>query len=232
MKKAIVGLRGIDGAIRSLRTRLTNVNDDVQAIAVAIVTHAAGDGNGDVSRALTLAQVVNKSRTMNVAFLIGWFRYFGNCNINLKDDKVGLLSRDSKAYRGGFDVKGAEHNKWYDAFGADGKRAPWYAGPAPAEFQPLTIGDAAADFERFVKREADRLNGTTTVNGKDVPTFNLTDDDRQQLNNALDLVKRVAATIARHERVANLEAEIEKTKQQVDEPVEELISGGGEKMVA
>src|SRR3546814_6712758 len=37
-----------------------------------------------------------------------------------------LLSKDSKAYRGGFDVDGARVNNWQDAFDDKGNRSTWY----------------------------------------------------------------------------------------------------------
>src|SRR6185369_9259082 len=109
-KPKIEGLAGIDKGIKALSGIASNLNERVQDIAVAIVVHAAGPGNGDVSRALPLVQTVNRMRTLNTAFLVGWLAYFANCNVNLRADngkgKVSLISRDSKRYRG-FDPAGA-----------------------------------------------------------------------------------------------------------------------------
>jgi len=204
-KPKIVGLVGIDKGIRALKGIGENLNERVQDIAVAIVEHAAGPGNGDMSRALTLVQTINRFRTMNSAYLVGWFRYFGNANVNLRANdgvgKVSLISRDSKAYRGGFDVDGARANKWYDAFNADGTRSFWYQGPEPAEFQPLGVGDLAQRMMNFVKNTAKLLDSRKEVKGKEVPVVRLSEGERQQIDNALMFIDRIAATLARHEDV-------------------------------
>jgi hypothetical protein len=121
-KPKIVGLAGIDKAIKSIANVGQNLNERVQDVAVAIVEHAAGQGNGDMSRALTLVKTVNRMRTLNAAFLVGYFRYFASTNINLRANdgagKVSLMARDAKGYRG-FDVDGARANNWYEAFGEE-----------------------------------------------------------------------------------------------------------------
>lgn len=223
------GLAAIDKGIKALAGIGNNLNQRVQDIAVAIIEHAAGPGNGDMSRALTLTQTVNRMRTLNSAFLVGFFRYFGNCTVNLRADngkgKVSLLSKDAKAYRGGFDVVGARHNNWYDAFDADGNRSAWYAGPAPAEFQPFTVGDLAARMQTFVKNTTKLLTDTKTVNGKEVSQVRLSEGDEQQVKNALSFIDRIAATLARHEDVeekAKALAEAQEALEQ-DNDVVELI---------
>lgn len=202
--KAYVGDAAIGRAIKSLNTRLENVNDDVQDIAVSIIVHAAGPGNGDMSRALDLCKTVKRHRTLNVAFLVGYFRHFGNANVNLNANegagKVSLIDRKSANYRG-FDVDGARANKWYEAVNDDGERAGWYAGPVPAEFQPYTIGDEAKRIANFVKGERKRLEDTKVVNGVEVPLVKLAEPDRLQMMNALDFMERIAATLARHEDI-------------------------------
>lgn len=228
-RQKIVGDAAIGRAIRSLKGVLEGAgspNNRVQEIAVAIVEHAAGDGNGDVSRALQLVQTVNRSRTMNTAFLIGWFRYFASTNINLRGNDgagtVKLMAKDAKGYRG-FDVDGARVNKWFDAFDEDGNRAPWYAGPAPAEFQPLTVGDLAKDLIRFADREMKKLDDTKTVGKKVVPLVQLADNDRVQFINALDVIRRLANSIARHEEILVTRKKAEELAANVDEPIVELI---------
>lgn len=207
-KPVIVGLAGIDKGIKALRGVGENLNERVQDIAVAIIEHANGAGNGDVSRALTLCQAVKRLRTLNVAYVVGFFRYFGNCNVNLNDAKVSLLAKDSKAYRGGFDPVGAKANKWYDAVNDEGEKAPWYAGPLPPEFKPYTIGDEAQRIANFVKGERKRLDDTKTVNGEEVPLVALTEADREQMLNALTFMERIANTLARHEDVQRKAAEL------------------------
>ena len=230
-KPKIVGLAGIDKGIKALAGIANNLNERVQDIAVAIVEHAAGPGNGDMSRALTLCQTVNRFRTLNTAFLIGWFRYFGNANINLKANdgagKVSLHARDSKAYRGGFDVDGARANNWFDAMGKDGAtRAPWYAGPEPAEFQPMGVGDIADRMSNFVKNTRKLIDSTKEVKGREVPAVVLTDADAEQVKNALLFIERISATLARHEQVAKLTKALEETTEATkqDEVVVKVIT--------
>ena len=232
-RKKIVGLAAIDRNIKAVTGVMDNLNDRVQDIAVAIVEHAAGDGNGDVSRALTLCQAIAKRRTLQVNFLIGWFRYFGNCNINLNANdgagRVSLIKRDATGYRG-FDVDGARANNWYDAFKADGERSNWYAGPAPQEYKPLTIGDLAMRMQNFSKNTTKLLDATKEVNGKEVPAVTLAEPDRKQVEHALAFIDRIAATLARHEDVheaAEKLAEAQKALEQDAEVIEVI-----DKMVA
>lgn len=226
--KKYVGDAAIRKGIKALDKVMGNVNDRVQDLAVSIIVHAAGPGNGDVSRALDLCKVVKRHRTMNVAFLVGFFRYFGNCNVNLNANngagKVSLVSKDAKGYRG-FDPQGAEHHRWDEAFKDDGTRSDWYAGPAPAEYQPQTIGDLAADLNRFVEREMKKLTDTKTVNGKEVPIVQLTEGDREQFTNAMELLNRISATLARHEDLAKAKAAVADAEQliEADAEVVELI---------
>jgi hypothetical protein len=219
-KPKIVGLAGIDKAIKSIANVGQNLNERVQDVAVAIVEHAAGQGNGDMSRALTLVKTVNRMRTLNAAFLVGYFRYFASTNINLRANdgagKVSLMARDAKGYRG-FDVDGARANNWYEAFGENGERSNWYAGPAPAEFQPLTVGDLAGRMANFVKNTAKLLTGTKDVNGKDVPVVFLSEGDRKQVENALLFIDRIAATLARHEDVELKAQELAKAQEALEQ---------------
>jgi hypothetical protein len=216
-KRKIVGLKGIDAAIKRVDGVLGNVNEQVQDIAVAIVEHGAGQGNGDMSRALTLCQMVKRHRSLNLAFLVGWFRHFGNCNVNLRANdgagKVSLVSRDAKGYRG-FDVLGAQHNNWFDAYDEKGEKAGWYQGPPPPEFQPETVGDIADRIQRFVVNTGKLLEKTETVNGKEVPAVRLAETDKQQVANALQFMSRIAATLARHEEIEQLGQKLAKTMEE------------------
>jgi hypothetical protein len=216
----IVGLAGIDKAIKAIGAVSANLNERVQDVAVAIIEHAAGPGNGDMSRALTLCQTVRRTRTLNTAFLVGFFRHFGNANINFNANdgagKVSLLSKDSKGYRG-FDVDGARANNWYEAIDDKGERAPWYAGPMPAEYQPLTVGDLANRMVNFAKNTAKMLDDTKTVNGKEYPVVTLSEGDRKQVENALIFLDRIAATLARHEDVERKAQELAKAQEATEQ---------------
>jgi hypothetical protein len=200
----IVGLAAIDKAIKGIVNVGSNLNERVQDVAVAIIEHANGDGNGDVSRALTLVQAANKLRTLNQAYLIGFFRYFGNCTVNLGANngagKVSLVAKDAKGYRG-FDVDGAKHNKWYDAFDAAGNRAPWYAGPAPAVYTPGGIGDVADYLHGVVKTLNDRISKEIEKPGYKGVAIVLPEGDKQQVQNAMLFIERIANTLARHEEI-------------------------------
>lgn len=227
----LVGLAAIDRAIRTFKGNIVNTNERVQEILVAIVEHAAGAGNGDVSRALTICQVIKSSRTMNAAYAVGWFAAFAGTNVNLAKGTVNLFSKDSKKQRG-FRVDEARANNWFDAVDANGERAPWYAGPTPEDFQSEGIGDIATRIERFVKRMNDSLDGTKTVKGKEVPLVKLSDADREQVHNALELMARTAATLARHERIQALREQVANEEGAKDEVIEELLTAPMEKAVA
>jgi hypothetical protein len=237
-KPQIKGLAGIDKAIKAIAGVSQNLNERVQDVAVAIIEHAAGPGNGDMSRALTLCQTVKRTRTLNVAFLVGYFRYFGSTNVNLsaKDGQgsVNLISKDSLSYRG-FDVDGARVNNWFDAMKADGERSAWYAGPAPAEFQPYGIGDIAERMANFCKNTAKLLDSTKTVNGKELPAVRLAEGDRKQVEAALLFIQRISQTLARHEEVeqaAQALAKAQEATEQDNEIVEVLHNVAKEQAVA
>jgi hypothetical protein len=234
-KPKIVGLAGIDKGIKSLAGIGQNLNERVQDLAVAIIDHGANAGNGDMSRALTLVQTVNRMRSLNTAFLVGFLRYFGNCNVNLRANdgkgKVSLIARDAKAYRG-FDVAGATANNWYEAFDEQGNRSNWYAGPQPAEFQPMTVGDIATRMSDFSKRTTKLLDDTKTVGGKDVPVVALTEQDRQQVSHALAFIDRIAATLARHETVAELTAKLAEEQGALEQDNEVVAVLNADKAVA
>jgi hypothetical protein len=231
-RKKYVGDAAIGRAIKSLGGVLNNVNERVQDIAVSIIEHAAGPGNGDMSRALDLCKTVARYKTLNVAYLVGFFAYYGNANVNLRANdgagKVSLISKDSKRYRG-FDPAGAAHNNWNEAFDDKGNRAKWYAGPEPAEFQPMTIGDLAARMQGFVKNTNKLISpeNTKEVKGKNVPVFSLSEGDRQQVEHALAFIDRIANTLARHEEVeqaAKKFAEAQEALEQDNDVVEAIES--------
>lgn len=221
--KLLVGVAAISGAIKEIAGVAQNLQDRVQCVAASIIAHAAGPGNGDVSLALDLCKMVKRYPTLNTNFLVGYLRHFGSMNVNLRADngkgKVSLLSRDAKGYRG-FDVDGAKANNWYEAVDSDGNRAPWYQGPTPETYTPGGIGDVADSIHNFVKRTAERLDGTKTIGDKEVPLFEISKEDREQLDNALAFMDRLSATIARKERVAELtaarEAEIKAAEQDTE----------------
>lgn len=222
----MVGLAAIDRAIKSIAGVATNLNERVQETAVAIVEHAAGAGNGDVSRALTLCQAVKRTRTLNASFLVGFFSAFAGTNVNLRgnDGKgtVNLYARDSKKQRG-FQVDEARANNWFDAVDpATGERANWYQGPQPEDYVPEGIGDVADRFLRFTKRVNDDLGKTKTVKGKEVPVISLNDADKEQLHNALAFVERIAATLKRHEDVEQLKARLETATKEAGQDEEVL----------
>lgn len=224
-RKTYQGDAQIRNAIKSLSGVIENVNNRVQDIATSIIEHAAGAGNGDMSRALDLCKTVARHRTLQVNYLIGYFKYFASTNINLRandgEGKVSLMSKDSKGYRG-FDVDGARANCWFEAFDDEGNRSTWYAGPAPADYQPLTIGDLAERMRRFSKNTAKLLDDTKTVNGKEVPAVQLNEADQTQVEHALAFIDRIANTLARHDEVAKLAAELKAKQNEAGEDEEVL----------
>lgn len=232
----IVGLAAISKAIKALDGIAGSLNERVQEVAVAIVEHGAGAGNGDMSKALDLVKLARKHR-LNTAFLTGWFAYFGNCTVNLRANdgagKVSLITKDAKRYRG-FDVDGARANNWFDAIDENGNRARWYEGPEPAEFQPEGVGGIADRMYRFSKRVNDDLTKTRTIAGKEVPLFALTKEEEAQVHAALSFVERVAATLARREEVAELEAKLKAATAATaqDEEVVAVLNAPQERAVA
>jgi hypothetical protein len=222
----IEGLAGIDKAIKQIAGVGDNLNARIQAVAVAIVEHAAGAGNGDMSRALKLVKTTVRFRSINTAFLVGWFRHFASTTINLKANdgagKVSLMARDAKGYRG-FDVDGARANKWFEAVDANGDRAAWYAGPTPQAFEPETIGSIAMDMRRFVKRTTDKITGKVKVGDAEVDRVRLTEDQTQQVTAALAFLDRIANTLARGEEVAKLAAAQAELEAQNDDVVAEAL---------
>lgn len=214
----IEGLAGIDKAIKAIAGVGANLNERIQDTAVAIVEHAAGAGNGDVSRALTLCQTVARFRSLDVGFLVGYFAAFAGTNVNLKKATVNLFSKDSKKQRG-FRVDEARANNWFDAIDEDGKRAPWYQGPDRPPFQPDTIGDLMDYYIKTGKRLLERLDGKKMVNGKEVPLVAINKADRQRLETAVQMITDIAQTIARHEDAAKLYSKVAN-----DEEVEEAVA--------
>lgn len=214
--KLLVGVAAISAGIKEIAGVADNLNARIQQSLESIIAHAAGDGNGDVSLALDLVKATKRYRTINTAFIIGYLRHFGSITINLKANngkgKVSLMSKDAKGYRG-FDVEGAKVHNWFDAVNDDGERAAWYQGPTPEAYEPDTIGDVSGRYMNFVKRERERLDGTKTVGGKEVPLVRVSESDRKALESALDLFERFATTLARHE-------DLEKLKQQMAEATE------------
>lgn len=207
-RKKIVGTAMIDRAIKSINGIIENVNERVHEVALAIVEHADGAGNGDVSRALTLCQMTKRHKSINTNFLVGWFAAFAGTNVNLNKGTVNLFSKDSKKQRG-FRVAEAKANKWFEAIDNEGNRAAWYAGPQPEEYTPEGIGGVADTLHRTVKRLAERLDDTKKVNGKEVPLYKLTAEQRTEVDNALAFIDRISATLARQESVAALKQQLE-----------------------
>lgn len=223
MANKIVGLAGIDKAIKQIAGVGANLNERVQECAVAIIEHAAGAGNGDVSRALTLCQTVARFRTLDVGFLVGYFAAFAGANINLRKGTVNLFARDSKKQRG-FRVDEARANNWYEAIDDEGNRAPWYQGPERPPFQPDGVGDIADYLARQAKRLMERLDGTKEVNGKDVPLVKVTKAEREQIEEAIDLIEVIAKRLARHEDIAEIVNKTANDEMEQEEEKEQAVA--------
>jgi hypothetical protein len=227
MAQKLVGLAAIDKAIKAIGGVADNLNERVQETAVAIIEHAAGPGNGDVSRALTLCQRVKATRTLNVAYLVGFFAAFAGTNVNLNKATVNLFARDSKKQRG-FRVAEARANNWFDAIDKDGNRAAWYAGPQPEDYTPEGVGGVAERITRFVDRVNRDLERTKTVRGKEVPLFKLSDDELKQVHNALAHIESIAKTLERAELLAETEAMRERLVAEAEQDDNIVILRGGE----
>jgi hypothetical protein len=211
------GLTAIDSGIKELRGVIANALERVQVIAVAIISHAAGAGAGDVSRAGHLMAALPRSMDRNM--LAGFFEAFGSINAaKLKQGEVKLLSRDSKNYVG-FDVDGANANNWYEAFDEQGNRAPWYRGPNQPEFEPDGLGDIAGRIENFAKRLDKSLTATKEVKGREVPQVELNGEDLEQVKAAIETVRRIGSKLACRERIVEAEQAIEQDRELLNEPV-------------
>ena len=107
-------LRQIDAAIRGIHKRYENARDAVQTVAVAIVEHAAGKGNGDCSRAANLCRALPNHLRRS---LVVWFQQVSPINVTMgktaKDDTSRLRKDDSKLYNP-FNIDKARALNWYD----------------------------------------------------------------------------------------------------------------------
>ncbi len=105
-------LKQIDGRIARLSGRYLKINEDVQEIAVSIVSHA--NDTGDCSRAVRLVRAVPPKMR---ALLTGWFTEVSPINVRVgktvKDDKVSLRKEGKRNYNP-FDIDKARANLWYE----------------------------------------------------------------------------------------------------------------------
>jgi hypothetical protein len=87
----------------------------------------------------------------------------------------------------------------------------------------------------FVTNTEKLVASTKTVNGKDVPAVVLAEDDRIQLDRALVFIKKISATLARHEDVNTKAQELaiaQAALEQDNEIVEVLQQVAADKAVA
>lgn len=102
----------VDDRLKRLSGRYGKINEDVQDMAVAIVSHA--NDTGDCDRARRLCRAV-PPRLRNL--LIFWFRNVSPINVTIGrtavDDKVSLRKEGKKLYNP-FDVDKAAANKWFE----------------------------------------------------------------------------------------------------------------------
>ena len=144
-------LKQIDAKIRTIKASSTKLAANVQEVAVAIIEHAAGPGNGDVTRALALVQAIGTAS--NQRKLIFWFGYFANIGMDVNNNKVRRLKAGGSTYRdcgnGGYDIEGAKANPW-NTF-EDPRQPP--------EQLPNTLGVFIAEnvkiFDRLAKQVVD-----------------------------------------------------------------------------
>lgn len=144
-------LKQIDARIRGIKTSVTKLASNVQEVAVAIIEHAAGPGNGDVTLAIQLVRAIGTGA--NQRKLIFWFGYFANIGMDVANNKVRRLKEGSQNYRdcgnGGYDIEGAKANPW-NTF-EDPRQPP--------EQLPNTLGVFIAEnikiFDRLAKQVVD-----------------------------------------------------------------------------
>lgn len=216
MANKTITLADIDKGIAQLRGIISNVNERVQEIAVAIVEHAFGtgdkQGSGDVSRVPKLLTALPNS--MNRTFLIRWFAV---CNIGVDPQKgyaPRVLSKDHRLFIPNDQrVAFARANNWYDAVAEDGTRAEWYEGPTPKTFEPNTIGDFGTQILNFAERMQKRLTAKREVNGREVPEYNLTEADRAEAQAALETLERLGKVVCAREELSQLQLKEQEIRQ-------------------
>lgn len=196
MKKVtlLVGLAAIDGGLRDLKGIVANVNERAQQLACSIIAHDVE--HGDCSRASQLVNVLSSAEQRR--FMVQFLAYFGNIGIKVEKGfatKAGHIADDSKRSRKP-SIDGAKANNWFEPYDASGKKADWYEGPNPNLFVSGTLGDLGDSIIRFSKRIEENL-GKTKDNGagKDVPLYDLTDDQRKQVREALAVLTTVGNAV-------------------------------------
>jgi hypothetical protein len=239
MAGKLIGLKAIDNAITQISGIVANVDERVQEVAVAIVEHAAGPGQGDVSRALPLVQALSNAGQRTL--LVRWFLYHGSIGINLRGNDgrgaVKRVTRDSKTFRkdvpNGYDVDGARLNNWFQPFNEKGERAIWYQGPNPDEFVPNTLVDFSNGIENFVTRMTKQLDATKEVriDGelREVDLYALSPEQRDTAKKVLGAMSRVAALATSTANRDALEAELTRMDglvKELEPEVERMASAG------
>lgn len=222
-----MNLKQIDAKIGELRGIVSNVNERVQEIAVAIIEHAKGAGNGDVSRSITLVQTLPNS--FRREYLLQWFKYFGNIGIDLRGGKCRMLDKNNRAYRtvegSPFDVEGAKANNWFEPFEADGTtRKAWYQGPNPSAFESNTLADFGDNIVKFADRLTRDIDKMRDVPGQgQVPVYALTEQQHKQAEDAIAVLKRLGVSVMAGMEIQNLDEQRKHLEQQAQ---------AGEKLVA
>lgn len=213
-------LKQIDKGIISVRTMGANLNKLVQELGVAILVHASE--HGDVTRAMKLTRALSQSSRQE--YLVRWFAYFGGIGINLKDDKVKFIDKSSKNYRP-IDLDGAKANKWNEPFDQAGNRSVWYTGPNPRAFVPNTLIEFGGNLSNFADRQMKALDDTKKIEGKDVPVYDLTEDQKIMARKGLNLIRRIAGALGDAGQLPALEAEVKELQARIESETKILDYG-------
>lgn len=117
-------LKQIDQRIKTLRkSGYTKVHENVQEVAVSIVSHA--NDTGDCSRARSLVRVVPASMR---PLLVKWFSEVSPINVTIgktaNDDKVRLRKDSQKSYNPFNIEKAKAHNWWENPFAVETPAKP------------------------------------------------------------------------------------------------------------
>jgi len=180
-------LKAIDKGIARVRGVFGNANELVHALAVAILVH--DKEHGDCTRALELVKSIPNR---NQPDLVKWFGFYGNIGMDVKNDKVRHIAKDSKTFNDTPTDKLIEQARvkpWYDAASVPGN--------APT-IVPITLGSINADILSMTDRLRKRINGETT---SDKRPLQLTKKERETALGELDKIDElVRATTKPEER--------------------------------
>lgn len=104
--KTYKDVKTLDAAIATCHANFASVKNEIQDVLIGIVSHAAGKGNGNVSRAKVLIDGFGDG--LNAGALVEWFAIVG-----IMFDDEGTVSLNKKLLNSDNFTK-AKNTKWFD----------------------------------------------------------------------------------------------------------------------